>query len=123
MAHTQRNKLISIQICESVLALWTQVECFKSFDSKLGISNRAASNIVTNVAERGHLLALKPGGKERQIVNLSVVEHIEYQKICKPSTSTVELRAALVRDGVRTAENLLPSIYARTYSILTKNCM
>ena len=64
------------------------------------------SNIITNVAERGHLLALKPGGKERQIANPNVVEHIEYQKLDKPSMTTVELQAALLCDGVCTPENL-----------------
>jgi transposase len=103
---TQKNKTTSLPTRERVVALWQQGESFKSIASKLGISNRTASNIITNVAERGHLLALRPGGKERHIANPNVVEHIEYQKLDKPSTTTVELQAALVRDGVCTPENL-----------------
>ena len=106
MAFMQKNKTITLPTRERVVALWQQGESFKSIASKLGISNRTASNIVTNVAERGHLLALKPGGKERQIANPNVVEHIEYQKLDKPNTTTVELQAALVHHGVCTPENL-----------------
>lgn len=58
------------------------------------------------MAEREHLLALRPGGKERTIANPNVVEFIEYQKTAKPSTSAAELQAALVRDRVCTPENL-----------------
>ena len=106
MAYTQKNKTIPTPIRERVIALWAQGECFKSIASKVRISNRTASNIVTNMAEREHLLALRPGGKERTIANPNVVEFIEYQKTAKPSTSAAELQAALVRDRVCTPENL-----------------
>ena len=101
MAYTQKNKTVPTPIRECVIALWAQGECFKSIASKVRISNRTASNIVTNMAEREHLFALRPGGKERTIANPNVVEFIEYQKTAKPSTS-----AALVRDRVCTPKNL-----------------
>ena len=99
MAHTQKTK-IPIPTRECVVTLWAQGDRFTSIASKRGISNRAASNIINNMAEREHLLALKPGGKETQIATPNVIEYIEYQKISKPSTSAIELQAALVRNRV-----------------------
>ena len=79
MAYTQK-KTIPTPIRERVIALWAQGECFKSIASKVRISNRTASNIVTNVAEREHLLALRPGGKERTIANPNVVNLLNIKK-------------------------------------------
>lgn len=57
MAYIQK-KTIPIPIRERVVALWAQGEYFKNIASKAGISNRTASNIVTNMTEREHLLPL-----------------------------------------------------------------
>ena len=75
MAYTQKSKTILIPTWEHAIALWAKGKCFKSI----------ASNIVTNMAERQHILALlrhflRPAGKERQIANPNVVEFIQYQK-------------------------------------------
>ena len=80
MACTPKNKTIPIPIRERIVALWAQGESFKSISTKVGISNRTVSNIITNIAEREHLLALQSGGKGRQIANPNVVEFIEYKK-------------------------------------------
>ena len=55
---------------------------------------------------RGHLLDIKPGGKPREIAKPNLVEHIEFQKLSKPSTSAVEIQAALLNDRVCTVDNL-----------------
>ena len=60
--------------------------------------------------ERGHLLDIKPGGKPREIAKPNVVEHIEFQKLSKPSTSAVEIQAALLNDRVCTVENYFSKI-------------
>ena len=73
-------------------------------------------------------MALKPGGKERQIANPNVVEYTEYQKISKPGMSAIELQAALVRDRVCTHENFPGKLTISDIlrndlrNILTKNC-
>ena len=56
--------------------------------------------------ERGHLLDIKPGEKPREIAKPNVVEHIEFQKLSKPSTSAGEIQAALLNDRVCTVDNL-----------------
>ena len=127
MAHTQKTKTIPVPIRE-VLLHYGQGDSFKSIASKLGMSNRTASNIVNNMAEKEHLLALKPGGKERQIANPNVVEYTEYQKISKSGMSAIELQAALVRDRVCTHENFPGKLTISDIlrndlrNRLTKNC-
>lgn len=106
MAHIQKSKTVSLPNREHIISQWHKGESFKNIASCLGLSNRTVSKIVTNAIERGHLLALKPGGKERHIANQNVVEHIEYEKISKPSTSVAELQAGLLRDGVCNVEKL-----------------
>ena len=91
---------------ERIIALWANGESNTCIASRLGISSRAVSNIVTNSIERGHLLALKPGWKERQTATPTVVEYIEYKKISKPSTSAVEVQSGLLQDRICTVENL-----------------
>ena len=59
---------------------------------------------------RGHLLDIKPGGKPREIAKPDVVEHIEFQKLSKPSTSAVEIQEALLNDRVCTIDNLPPKL-------------
>ena len=63
MACTPKNKTLPIPIRERIVALKAQDESFKSISTKVGILNRTASNIITNIVEREHLLALQPGGK------------------------------------------------------------
>ena len=103
---TQNAKTILLPRRECIISMWTEGVSYKNIAKRLGISCRTVSKIVAKFIERGHVLALKPGGKERRIANHNVVENIEFQKICKPSTSAVELQTGLLRDGVCTVENL-----------------
>ena len=87
MAYAQNSKTVSLPRRECIISMWTEGESYKNIAKRLGISSRAVSKIVAKFIERGHVLALKPGGKERRIANHNVVENVEFQKICKPSTS------------------------------------
>ena len=100
---TQNAKTISLPRRECIISMWTEGVSYKNIAKRLGNSCRTVWKIVAKFIERGHVLALKPG---RRIANHNVVENIEFQKICKPSTSAVELQTGLLRDGVCTVENL-----------------
>ena len=65
MAHTQKTKTLSLPNREHIIALWAEGESNRTIANRLGISNRTVGNIVTSSINRGHLLALKPGRKER----------------------------------------------------------
>ena len=107
MAHTQKTKTLSLPNRERIIALWAESESNRTIANRLGISNRTVGNIVTSsILYRGHLLALKPGWKERQIAKPDVVEYIEFQKVSKPSTTAVELQAGFLQDGICRDKNL-----------------
>lgn len=103
---TQRTNKTSLPIRESIIALWTEGESNNNIANRFGISTKTVSNIVQNMIERGHLLDVKPGEKRREIGSPNVVEHIEFQKLSKPSTSAAEIQAALLNDRVCTVDNL-----------------
>ena len=106
MAHTQKIKTLSLPNRQCIITLWAEGESNRSIATRIGISNRAVGNIVTSSINRGHLQALKPGWKERQIASLDVVEYLEFQKVSKPSTTAVELQAGLLQDRICRVENL-----------------
>ena len=96
----------SLPTRERIIALWAEGESNNNIATRFGITRHTVSNIVGNMMERGHLLDIKPGGKPREIAKPNVVEHIEFQKLSKPSTSAVEIQAALLNDRVCTVDNL-----------------
>ena len=96
----------SLPTRERIIALWAEGESNNNIATRFGITRHTVSNIVGNMMERGHLLDIKPGGKPREIAKPDVVEHIEFQKLSKPSTSAVEIQAALLNDRVCTVDNL-----------------
>ena len=80
----------SVPTRERIIALWAEGESNNNIATRFGITRHTVSNIVGNMMERGHLLDIKPGGKPREIAKPNVVEHMEFQKLSKPSTSAVE---------------------------------
>ena len=91
---------------ERIISLWVAGESNNNIATRFGITRHTVSNIVGNMMARGHLLDIKPGGKPREIAKPDVVEHIEFQKLSKPSTSAVEIQEALLNDRVCTIDNL-----------------
>jgi transposase len=96
----------SLPTRERIIALWAEGESNNNIATRFGITRHTVSNIVQNMMERGHLLDMKPGGKPRNIGKPDVVEHIEFQKLSKPSTSAAEIQETLLNDRVCTVDNL-----------------
>ena len=72
--------------------------------------------------ERGHLLDIKPGEKPREIAKPNVVEHIEFQKLSKPSTSAGEIHRVCTVDNLpakSTIGDIIKNDLNYTYKKLT----
>ncbi|XP_028407133.1 uncharacterized protein LOC114529512 [Dendronephthya gigantea] len=106
MSSIQKTKVVSLPVRKRMLELWLSGETFTAIANCTGVTSKTVSNILSKFIQRGHLLPLKPGGKERHIATQPVVEYIEYQKISKPSITALEIQVALVNDGICNLENL-----------------
>ena len=94
----QNARITPLSTRHRIADLWLAGNSHEIIAGRVGVTRQTVSNILRNLTERGHLLPLGPGGKERSVANPDVVEHIEYQKFAKPSTTVREIQAyALVK--------------------------
>ncbi len=57
----------SLPTRERIIASWAEGESNNNIATRFGITRHMVLNIVRNMMERGHLLDIKPGGKQREI--------------------------------------------------------
>ena len=103
MANIHYNHTTTLEKREKIIALWTSGSKLAQIAEEVGLS-QTVSKILIKFLQRGTYFPGKPGWKER-IVSTPDVEFVEYSKLTKPSSYTLEIRQAFIGNRICTAAN------------------